>query len=312
MGKSQYDSLTTSSYLAFHRRAGTDAFTHTAAISQGETEAKVHELLDPAKKNQAGIVVRESRDSESSPDSRAIAVLFDVTGSMNRTPRTFIEKLPSLMSLLIRKGILDSPQILFAAIGDHTADKVPLQIGQFESGNEMDAALTHAYLEGGGGWPLPEESYELGMYFLSRYAEMDCLTKRNKKGICFIIGDERPHSKVSADVVERIVGERPESDLPTTEVLASLREKFDVFWIFPGGTLHEHDEKVLTPLKAMFGDNFIRLERADDIAELIAATIAVHEGAAVTDLQKQLVESGADNDSAHRAVSSVMGYAATV
>src|SRR6516225_7652083 len=109
-------------------RTGKDAFEYDDAIRKGEVECAVHQKMNPL-----GVKVRESRDSDSHPQSHAVAVLFDVTGSMQQVPRVLQAHLPKLMGLLIRKGYLDHPQILIGAIGDATCDAAPLQFGQFES-----------------------------------------------------------------------------------------------------------------------------------------------------------------------------------
>src|SRR5207247_2068681 len=107
----------------------------------------------------AGKVMRESRDSTNHPESNAVIVLFDVTGSMGEVPRTIQRKLPSLMGLLLRKSYLTDPAILVGAIGDAYSDRVPLQIGQFESGIEIEDCLTNIFLEAGGGGQI-HETYE--------------------------------------------------------------------------------------------------------------------------------------------------------
>lgn len=106
--------------------------------------------------------IRESRDSVEHPESLAIAVIFDVTGSMGSVPRVLQTKLGALMRLLIQKGYVAHPQVLFGIVGDAYTDSVPLQIGQFESGLEMDDELGKFYLEGGGGGQV-HETYELGI-----------------------------------------------------------------------------------------------------------------------------------------------------
>src|SRR3954467_14915938 len=140
-------------------RAGKDAFEYDHAIKQGEADRKVHEKMNPR-----GVEVRESRDSEAHPESHAVGVLFDVTGSMQTVPRILQENLPRLMGLLLRKGYLDHPQILIGAVGDATCDVAPLQVGQFESGIEIEEDLGRLLLEGGGGSSITE-SYELALYF---------------------------------------------------------------------------------------------------------------------------------------------------
>lgn len=294
MGYTTYDADYTRSFVETHARKGTDTFVHTSAISSGRAAKEVHKNLDPAHKNAAGIIVRESRDSDQHPNSRAIAIAFDVTGSMETCPRIFLNKLPNLMQLLIRKDIVSNPHILFAAVGDHNFDAAPLQVGQFEGGNEVTDSLSNTWLENGGGWLVPEESYELVMYFLAQYAEMDCLIKRGQKGYLFMLGDERPHKVVSAATLEKLTGERPQADISTEDVLAKLREKFNVFWIMPGGTLHANDNTVITPLKKMFGQQFVRLENPENVCELIATIIGIGEGRDAEQLAADLREVGAD------------------
>ena len=140
---------------------------------------KVDPALDPK-----GLKMRESRDSDAHPDSNAIMVMFDVTGSMGSIPAHFAsdkQALPALMALLTSKGYIPDPQILFGAIGDANSDSTPFQIGQFESGNEMDDWLTKIFLEGNGGGQ-NHESYELAYYAATRHTSIDCFEKRNKKG----------------------------------------------------------------------------------------------------------------------------------
>src|SRR5690349_19658611 len=94
----------------YRRTTGTSAFAYSDSGAR-----LVHPRLDPR-----GVATRESRDSDEHPDSLAIAVLFDVTGSMRGVPRTLQSKLPKLLGLLLRKGYATDPQILFGAIGDAT------------------------------------------------------------------------------------------------------------------------------------------------------------------------------------------------
>ena len=106
------------------------------------------------------------------------------------------------MGLLLRKGYLAHPQILIGGIGDATCDRAPLQVGQFESGIEIDEDLAKLWLEGGGGGQ-QTESYELAMYFMARHTSIDCLEKRGQRGYLFLIGDEMPYPKVKRKEVAR-------------------------------------------------------------------------------------------------------------
>src|SRR5262249_11718198 len=92
------------------RLTGKDAFEYDHAVRTGAAEQSVHAKMTPR-----GVTARESRDSAAHPESHAVAVLFDVTGSMQSVPRVLQAHLPQLMGLLIRKGYLDHPQILTGA-----------------------------------------------------------------------------------------------------------------------------------------------------------------------------------------------------
>src|SRR5262249_34164682 len=158
----------------------------------------------------------------------AVAVLFDVTGSMQGVPRILQANLPKLMGLLIRKCYLEDPQFLVGAIGDATCDSAPLQIGQFESGIEIEEDLGKLFLEGGGGGH-STESYELAMYFMARHTALDCFEKRGQRGYLFVIGDEAPYPKVKRHEVVHIIGNGLQTDIPVEKVIAELQRTYEVY-----------------------------------------------------------------------------------
>jgi hypothetical protein len=220
---------------------------------------------------------RESRDSEAHPASKAVAVLFDVTGSMGGIPVVLQKKLANLMNLLIRKGYIEHPQIMFGAIGDATCDRAPLQVGQFESGIEMDDDLGRFFLEGGGGGQ-QTESYELAAYFLARHTSIDCFEKRGEKGYLFIIGDEQYYPRVKAREVERIIGDRLQSDIWTKDIFAELQRKFEVFYLIPTGASNGGNVGIRRAWQAILGQNVLMLEDPAAVCEAIALTIGLCEG----------------------------------
>jgi hypothetical protein len=211
------------------------------------------------------------------------------------------------MKLLVKKGYVADPQILFGAIGDATTDRVPLQIGQFESGNEMDEALSLIFLEGNGGGQ-QTESYELAMYYMARHTDLDSLNKRDKKGYLFLMGDETPYDAVKKNEVARVIGDTLEANIPTKEILAELRQKFEVFWIMPGGTQNFSDSHVNKYLSGLFGQNLLKLQNPDDICELIASTIGVCEGYDLHDIKTDLVDVGSSAKSVDSALATVASF----
>lgn len=238
--------------------------------------------------------MRESRDSAAHPESLAIAVLFDVTGSMGEVPRMVQAALPKLMGLIIRKGYSEHPQIMVGAIGDVLSDQVPLQVGQFESGIEIDDNLTNLFLEGnGGGQSPPTESYDLALYFLARHTSIDCFDKRQHRGYAFIIGDEGWRDKITKDAVAKVIGDKLEGDLDTLELVQELEKKFDVYFILPNMTSHFREPAITKRWTELLGHNVLRLEDPSGVSELIAVTIGIGEGKADIDrVPEDLKEAG--------------------
>ncbi|MEV7013810.1 hypothetical protein [Streptosporangium sp. NPDC051022] len=274
---------------SYRAAKGTSAF----AYSDGGARS-VHDALNPY-----GVAARESRDSDEHPETLAIAVLFDVTGSMGGVPRTLQTKLPDLLGLLLRKGYATAPQILFGAIGDATCDRAPLQIGQFESDNRMDDDLGRILLEGGGGGQ-KTESYELAMYFMARHTTLDCFEKRGRRGYLFIIGDELPYPKVSRRQVAQVIGDRPARDIPTREIVTELTRMYDVYYILPAGASYAGDGQVLTAWRELLGQNVLELDDLDAVSETIALTVGLGEDA--IDLDEGLDDLGELGSSTGKAV----------
>lgn len=251
-------------------RAGTGA--SAFAYSDGGATT-VHPALDPL-----GVTVRESRDSDEHPESLAIAVLFDVTGSMGRVPRALQARLPNLLGLLLRKGYVEHPQIMFGAIGDATCDRAPLQVGQFESDNRMDDDLGRILLEGGGGGQMME-SYELAMYFMARHTSIDCFEKRGRRGYLFMIGDELAYPRVDRRLVAGVIGDQPTEDVRTEDIVAELRRMYEVYFIIPEGGHHSGDRRLWEFWRGLLGERVLPLDDLDAVCETIALAIGMNEEA---------------------------------
>lgn len=242
-----------------------------------------HADLDPN-----GVALRESRDSDEHPTSVAIAVLFDVTGSMGAVPRELQKKLPELFGLLLRKGYVEHPQVLFGAIGDATCDRIPFQVGQFESDNRLDENLTQIALEGGGGGQ-QTESYELAMYFMARHTALDCVEKRGHKGYLFIVGDEMAYPQVKPSEVRKVIGDEMAESISTQAILVELQQKYEVFYIHPMGTSYWGDPSQESYWRNLLGQGYIKVEDLSAVCETIALTIGLAEGT-VDDLDEGLTD----------------------
>jgi hypothetical protein len=281
MGSGHWSTNVYDAAAGYRAATGADPFDYSARARSGDRSTwAAHASLDPM-----GLSTRESRDSDEHPDSLAIAVLFDVTGSMQSVPRVLQTKLPELFGLLLRKGYTQHPQILFGAVGDATCDRVPLQLGQFESDNRMDDDLGNIFLEGGGGGQMTE-SYELAMYAMARHTSLDCHEKRGRRGYLFLIGDELPYGKVKAREVREFIGDKLTEDIPLVALIPELQQKFDVYYILPAGASYAGSDKVLGPWRKLLGQNVLELDDLDAVCETIALTVGLGEEA--IDLQEGL------------------------
>lgn len=306
MGSSNWSD---SSYTArdLHRKStGTPTFAYNAAIDSGAAPAKTHDLLNPH-----GVKFRESRDSDAHPQSLAIAVIFDVTGSMGGIPVTLQKKLAGLMNLLLQKGYVADPQILFGAVGDATCDRAPLQIGQFESGLEMEDDLTKFYLEGGGGGQTVE-SYQLAHYFIARHTAIDCFEKRGQKGYLFTMGDESLYPEVNAKEVKDVIGDTLQANIPTPEIIKELQQRYHVFHLIVEEGSYPHHKKIEQAWRDLLGERVLPLEKADLVAETIAMCIGLQEG--TVDLDQgaaHLKDIGTDAAGVKAVTTALTAYAAS-
>ena len=282
MGSGQFDTTLYTSAKQYRQQTGQSAFQYTQQVRSGAVPRTVHPDLDP--KNAA---IRESRDSDEHPNSLAIAVWFDETGSMGSVPMVLQDKLSSLFGLLLRKGYVDDPQIMMAGIGDtHTDPIAPLQVGQFESDNRIDDQLRNIFLEGNGGGQGMEGYAEIP-YFMARHTSIDCFEKRGRKGYLFIIGDEKTYPYVDPAVVKKWIGDDLAERIPTKQMFDECAEKYHIYRIEPAGSSYHGDDEVTKHWKALIGDeHVIQLEDLDATSETIALTIGMMEGA--IDLQQGL------------------------
>ncbi|MGN7885052.1 hypothetical protein ACN9ML_07580 [Dyadobacter endophyticus] len=248
----------------------------TRSIDDNFTQNKlgvIHPDLSPD-----NVDLRESRDSALHPHSVPIIVALDVTGSMGSIPENLIKnKLGALMNTLIDNGILD-PQIMFMAIGDHISDDYPLQVGQFESGTiELDDCLSKIFIERGGGGQ-NRESYPLAWYFAARHTSIDSFEKRQEKGLLFTIGDEGFHDHMAADLLQAKCGYKGKENLTSSSLLNEACRSYFVFHIHANEASYHNDHFVFSQWKGLLGERFLVLEDQNNIAELIATTVALVKG----------------------------------
>ena len=102
-----------------------DAYKHLRANYSTKSTAQVfgNRSID-RDMSPRGVQFRESRDSVEHPESLAIGVILDETGSMGSIPEMLVRhKLGNLMNTLIDHGVPDA-HVLFGGIGDNTQTTV--------------------------------------------------------------------------------------------------------------------------------------------------------------------------------------------
>lgn len=283
MGGTSWSRDTYSDRVTSRALTNTPVFAYTAAIKEGTVEAKVNQFFDPQ-----GIRIRESRDSDIHPVTIPVAVWLDVTGSMLQVPAVIEAQLPKLMGLFTgeapsqKKYLGDGyPAILVGAIDDYKCfrqGRGSLQMGQFESGIEIDDMLEQLWLTGNGGGGEPEESYELALYMMARHTAHDHMDKRNAKGYCFLIGDEKAYPQVKASQVKDVIGDGLQEDISIKAILDEVKKSWECFFVIPGNTTHYKDRDISGFWVSLLGEaNVLRLKSADQICELIVTTVATRE-----------------------------------
>lgn len=231
-----------------------------------QKERRIHDSMDPKK-----AMLRESRDSATHPLSVPIIIALDVTGSMRTIPHQLVKDgLPKLMQAIMQKGIKD-PQILFVAVGDCECDSYPLQVGQFESGDEeLDLWLTRTYLEGGGGGNAGE-SYNLAYAFAGMRTQHDAWEKRRQKGFLFTIGDEPCLPHITSTELRETMDEGTQKTFSTDELMKMASEKYHIYHLHilegSAGTYS------LGFWKELLRDHCIEVANSEDVPGIISDII---------------------------------------
>jgi hypothetical protein len=150
-----------------HGRYSQDiAYENRATAPQWAARDAVHPTLDPR------------RGPREVNNATPIVLALDVTRSRGDDTKRVHDQLPTLMKRIEERAYVVGPGISFAAVGDADADKAPLQVGQFEADNRLDAVLANLWIEEGGGGT-GQESYELAAWY---YAGTNCVRLARGEG----------------------------------------------------------------------------------------------------------------------------------
>jgi len=238
--------------------------------------------------------MRECRDSDDHPFSVPIIVCLDVTGSMGSIPAKLIkDKFPDLMETLIKNGV-EHAQVCFAAIGDHISDDVPLQCGQFEQDTvKLLDSLQSIFIEKGGGGQTME-SYPLAWYVAAYHTSTDSFEKRGLKGYLFTIGDESFHKKYSGKALCDIMGISEAEEKTAQQLYDAACEKYHVFHIHVNDGSYTMGQ-LGTDWEDLLRERLLILKHSDNVAELIATTVAVINGADMDNILSSIDADAATN-----------------
>ena len=298
MGSGYFDPGAYDDHIRSKRAAGRSTFDYSDAQIPGSRT--VHADLDPRWRNSFGLKIRESRDSVEHPESTPIVVVLDVTGTMSNVVGAIHSSLKNLYNLLLTKGYVKDPQIMFMAIGDsqitsgRMCDEVPLQVGQFESDLRATLQLENMVIEGGGGGQ-KSESYQNAAYFLAEHTVHDAWERRKKKGYVYFIGDEFSWPNVEPNEIERLTGDVIPAPIPTAQLFAKIKERYETFFILPDGASNGGDRQVLGFWRKLLGENVLQLSEPNGAAELIAVSIGTREAAIdLDDGAQHLADLGVD------------------
>ena len=305
MGHGSYSTTASTARATFRASTGTSPMTHDVDVRAGRASA-LHPSMDLTKKPK-----RECRDNADNPQAVPIAVLLDVTGSMSSVPANLIKDFGKAVQVIQSKAV-EHPAILFGAIGDAFTDRVPIQMGEFESSDELaEQHLSNIFLEGGGGGN-DGESYDLALWFFANCVETDSWDKRGDKGFLFVIGDEPVFRQTDAHHIASFIGINSETT-PIETTMSKLQDKWNVFVLRPGGTSHFHRKAVKDSwARVLDTERIIDIENWNEIVSMIAGTISVIQGLSVSDTLASLKDAGLVTTSGTSTALSTLSSVATL
>ncbi len=232
---------------------------------------KIQNKMDPKD------TIRECCDSKDHPNTIPIIIALDVTGSMGHVPELFIRnEMTKIMDALYQGGLKDS-QILFMGIGDHECDRAPLQVGQFESDDQLlDKWLKNIYLEGGGGGN-DGESYLLAWKYAAENTSLDSL-KRGKRGFLFTIGDEKTLTNLHVNAQQNIFGNGQHKPETAQSLLTQVSSKYHVKHLHLTETYQGSRKENQIHWQQIMGEDCMILKDHSLIADTIISVIKENSG----------------------------------
>jgi hypothetical protein len=248
------------------------------------TSRDMNPALDPK-----SITIRESRDSDANPQSTALIVGLDVTGSMGMVLDVMArQSLGTLVEEIYNRKPISDPHVMVMGIGDCECDRAPLQVTQFEAENQpLVTQMESIFLERGGGGN-HHESYAAAWLFAAMKTSIDCFEKRGKRGYLFTVGDEGPTPKLFGQHIRGFLGLNETGDMDGRAILEKAQMTYDVFHVMveEGSHFRQYGDRVRREWTEILGERAISLRDHEKLAEVVVSAIQVAEGAAHDDVVK--------------------------
>jgi len=258
-----------------------DSYKRTKGIDSTSTVKDIYSRELDDSMNPRNVSIRESCDSDEHPNSNAIILGLDVTGSMGHLAEQIAkESLNTLITEIYNNESLVDPQIMIAAIGDTYYDDAPLQVSQFESDIRIAESLSKIYFEAGGGGN-EGESYLALYYFAARHTSIDCMNKRNKKGVLYTIGDEPCLDILPSNHIAKVFGDTNVSDVHFDDIFNEVSKSYDVYHIVANGSWHDRS---LSSWREKIGERAMFIKDITKIPQVIETTLELKMGKKLDDI----------------------------
>ncbi len=242
----------------------------------GRSYSKTAEKLTSRKK--ADPAVLPWNRSISSKSKNPVYWLFDDTGSVAGLPKICVDKGPMIVGEVSRNLYLqDGWELGVGAIGDINSDADPIQFGDYCIPRNADEWFQRLHLEGGGGGGVPEESYEIGAYFLLNRCEIS----EAEDPIVIFTADEFFRETIPAATLGSCFGGQ-HTATTATEVFEKLLKKFkeNVILIRRRYSDPDYNTKIQKQWERVLGkERIVPLENDRAIGDLVVGAIALLSGA---------------------------------
>ena len=267
-----------------------DSYKSSRGISSTSTVDEIYSSSLDKSMDPLGVKMRDSLDSDEHPNSNAIILGLDVTGSMGHLAEEIAkESLNTLITEIYNNKSIVDPQIMIAAIGDSYYDSAPLQVSQFESDIRIAESLNKIWFEGGGGGN-DGESYLLLYYFAARHTNIDCMNKRNQKGVIYTIGDEPCLDVIPQRHIKAIFGDDVNHDIIFNDIFNEVSKSYDIYHIVADG---HWGKESLRSWQEKIGERAMFISDIKRIPQVIETTLELKMGKKLDDILEKYDKSTA-------------------